>query len=144
MCIARAPVYSFVYVPTHDRPLYRGLIRPVYRLPNHSFGDFNPPQLLAEQIRGVLLDVDLLFEIHPISHFHEFVRVAGMAILASKLAAAVGVDGPGERHADAGAAVEQGTDGQGEIFHLVSLAEGFTVRGEAGNAHQPGPGIGEE
>ncbi len=75
----------------------------------------------------MLLDVDFLLEIHAVSHFHEFVGVAGVTILAGKLAAAVGIDGPGERHAYAGAAVEQGTDGQGEVFDFMPLAQGLTL-----------------
>ncbi len=45
---------------------------------------------------------------------HELVRVAGVAIDAAELAAAVGIDGPLERHA-AGGAVQEATGGQLEV-----------------------------
>ena len=88
----------------------------------------------------MLLDVDLLLEIHSVAHFHEFVGVAGITVFAGKLAAAVGIDGPFEGHAHAGAAVEQGTHGQGEVFDFVSLAERFALGCQAGDADQFGLG----
>ncbi len=55
----------------------------------------NLPQLLAQQIRGVLLDEDLVLEVF-VGHFHEFVRVAGITVFAGKLAAPIRIDRPGE------------------------------------------------
>jgi hypothetical protein len=43
-----------------------------------------------------LLDVDLLFELGAVAHFHEFVGVTGIAIAAAEFAAAVRIDGPGK------------------------------------------------
>ena len=43
-----------------------------------------------------------------------------------------------ERHAHAGAAVQQGTYGQGEVFDFVSLAQRFAFGGQAGDADEFG------
>ena len=60
----------------------------------------------------MLLDVDLLLEVLAVAHFHEFVGVAGVAIFAAELAAAIRIDGPGEGHAAlADATVQQGRRG---------------------------------
>ena len=101
---------------------------------------FHPAEFLPQQVRGVLLDVDLLLEIHTVAHFHEFVGVAGIAVFAGKLAAAVGIDGPVEGHADAGAAVEQGPHGQSEVFDFVSLAERFGLGSQPRDADEFGFG----
>ncbi len=102
----------------------------------------HPAQFLPQQVGGMLLDVDLLLEIHAVAHFHELVGVAGVAVFAGKLAAAIGIDGPLEGHAHAGAAVEQGTHGQSEVFDFVSLAEGFGLGRQARDADQFGFGSG--
>ena len=84
----------------------------------------------------MLLDVDLLLEIHAVAHFHEFVGVTGVAVFAGELAAAIGIDGPFEGHAHTGTAVEQGTNRQGEVFDFVSLAERFALGCQSGDADQ--------
>ena len=68
----------------------------------------NLAQLLAQQLRGLLLDVDLPLEVGAVAHLHELVGVARVAIFAGELASAIGIDGPSEGHAVDGAAVEQG------------------------------------
>ncbi len=45
-----------------------------------------------------------------------------------------------ERHAHAGAAVEQGAHGQGEVFDFVSLAQRFALGRQPGDADQFGFG----
>ena len=89
----------------------------------------------------MLLDENLLLELHSVAHLHEFVGVAGITVFAGKFAATVRVDCPGEGHARAGAAIEQGANGQGEVFDLVSLANGFSLSCEAGDADQFGFGV---
>ena len=84
----------------------------------------------------MLLDEDLLLEVHAIAHFHEFVGIAGIAILAGKFAAAVRIDRPFKGHADAGAAIQQGAYGQGEVFDVVSLAERLALGSKAGDTDQ--------
>ena len=96
-------------------------------------------QFVAEQSGGVLLHVDLLLELHAVAHFHEFVGVAGIAVTASELAAAVGIDRPGKRHLPvADAAVEQRLGRKSEVFDIVPFAQRFACRGEARDANQAG------
>ena len=52
------------------------------------------PKFAAQPMRRVALKVDDPLKIHGIVMFHVFVRVSGVAIDASELAAPVGVDGP--------------------------------------------------
>ena len=92
---------------------------------------------MPQQFGSVLLDIDLLLELRAVAHFHELMRVAGIAIFAGELTAAIGIDGPDEREtASAGTAVQQGTSGQGEVFNVVALAKRFTLRRKAGNTDQ--------
>src|SRR5579862_9092268 len=87
----------------------------------------------------MLLDVDLLLELHAVAHFHELVGIAGITVPASELAAAVRIDGPGEGHgAPAVAAVQQRLRRKREVFDIVSLAKRFSLRGETGDAHEAG------
>src|SRR5712671_4101708 len=51
-------------------------------------------------------------------HLHELVRVAGIAVAAGELAAAIGVDSPGEGHARFGA-VQKAVSGELEVFYLA-------------------------
>ena len=90
----------------------------------------------------MLLDENLLLEVHAVAHFHELVGVAGIAVFAGEFAAAIGIDGPGEGHANAGAAIQQRADRQGEVFDLVSLAQRFALRGQTGDAYELGFGLG--
>jgi len=63
------------------------------------------------------------------------VGIAGVAVAASELAAAVGIDGPGEGHlALADAAVEEGLGLNRKVFHVVAFAQGISLGGEAGDA----------
>jgi hypothetical protein len=92
----------------------------------------------------MLLHKDLLFEVDAVAHFHEFVGVAGITVFAGELASAVGIDCPSKGHANAGAPVEQRTDGKGEVFNLVPLTHGFPQRSQAGDAYEFGLGFGKE
>ena len=65
-------------------------------------------QLLPEEPGGVVLGEDFALEVGRIAELHELVGVARIAVAAGKLAAAVGVDGPGETESAArGDAVQQ-------------------------------------
>ncbi len=81
------------------------------------------PQVAPELRGDVLLGVNLTLEFQAIAQLHELVRVARVAILTGKLAAAVGIDRPGERHARRIAAIEDGARGDGEVFDVVALGE---------------------
>src|ERR1035438_2385882 len=59
-------------------------------------------QFLTQQVGGGRFSVDPVFEILR-RHFHEFVGIARIAILAGEFAAAIRVDGPLKRHPRAGA-----------------------------------------
>jgi len=91
----------------------------------------------------VLLDENFLLEVDAIAHFHELVGVTGIAVFAGELASAVRVDCPGEGHAHPGATIEQRPDGQGKVFDLVALPQGFTLRSHPSDADQLRFGIGE-
>jgi hypothetical protein len=45
----------------------------------------------------MLLDKNLSLKIDPVAQFHELMRIARIAILAGKLASAIGIDRPGKR-----------------------------------------------
>src|SRR5690349_16910813 len=92
----------------------------------------------------MLFHEDLLLEVDTVAHFHEFVGVARVAVLASELATSIRIDRPGEGHASAGTAVQQGADGEGEVLNLVSLAERFALGGETGNADEFRFGVGKQ
>src|SRR5581483_4434770 len=64
------------------------------------------------------LDIDLLLEQVCVYHAHEFMCIAGVAVPTSKFAAAIGVDRVRERHARAGAFVENAAALQFVIRHL--------------------------
>ena len=59
----------------------------------NGFPRLHPPEVVPQQFRGMLLDVDLLLELRAVAHFHEFMGVAGIAVAAAEFAAAVRVDG---------------------------------------------------
>src|SRR6202041_2993861 len=81
----------------------------------NGFAWFDPTQVTPQQIRGVLLDIDFLLEFHAVTHFHKFVSVAGITVLAGELTTAIRINRPGKRHAYAGASVQQGARGQREV-----------------------------
>src|ERR1700686_3089690 len=95
-------------------------------------------EFLSQQVRGMLLNEDFLFEVDAVSQLHKFVRVAGIAVFAGELAPAIRIDRPGERHARTSAAIEQGTDGEREIFDFVPLTKGFALRSQASDAYELG------
>jgi hypothetical protein len=85
----------------------------------------------------VLLHINLLFEGDALAHLHKFVRVAGITIFAGKFAAALGIDGPFERHAaTAVAAVQHGFRRQREVFNVVAFAQRLAGSGEAGDSYE--------
>src|SRR5260370_1741070 len=86
-----------------------GLVRVGRGAQGNAFPRLDTSEVAAQQLRCVLLYVDLLLELPAVAQLHEFVGIARVAILAAKFAAAVRIDGPGEGHAaTAGAAVQQG------------------------------------
>jgi len=88
----------------------------------------------------VLLDEDLLLERVAIAHLHELVGVARIAVLAGKFAAAIGIDRPRERQAVAGGAFgEDRARIQGEVLHVVALAELLAFGGHLGDADELRP-----
>src|SRR5581483_8427884 len=87
-------------------------------------------QLLSQQPRRLLLDVNLALEVDAIAHLHELVRVARITIFAAELAASVGVDGPRERHARGSAAIEQRARRKGEVLYQVPLPDRLAFRGK--------------
>src|SRR5271170_6037803 len=95
--------------------------------------------LAPQQRAGVLLYEYFFLKVQPIQ-FHEFVGVPRVAIFASKLAAAVGIDGPFKWHALGIAAVQNRAHRQEEIlWPLLGAAFGLSRRRnrcEAGNANQ--------
>src|SRR5689334_550740 len=66
-------------------------------------------------------------------HLHEFMGIAGVAVFASKLAPAVGIDGPLERHSGFGA-VEDAARGNLEILDGAFGFEQFALRCQARDA----------
>ena len=62
------------------------------------FSRLDLAKFLPQQVRGMLLDVNLLLEVDAVPHLHEFVGVAGITVFAGELAAAIGIDCPGEGH----------------------------------------------
>src|ERR1700676_3578994 len=89
----------------------------------------------------MLLHENFLLEVDAVPQFHEFMGVAGITVFAGELATAIRIDCPGERHAHASAAIEQGADGQREVFNFVPLKEGFSLRCQASDADEFGLGI---
>ena len=69
-----------------------GTIRPGQRAPSSEWR-------LHRDILSARPDIDFLLELHAVAHFHELVRVAGVAVAASELAAAVGIDRVGKEFA---------------------------------------------
>src|SRR5438552_13463784 len=123
----------------------RWLIRIGCRANGNLLAVFYAAQLLPQQVGGVLLDVNLLLEIHAVAHLHKFVGVARVAIFAGELAAAIRIDRPGKRHTRHIAAVEQRTHRQGEVLYFMPEAKRFAGRRQPGNADQPGLlGLGEQ
>jgi hypothetical protein len=103
----------------------------------NCFSTLDSTQVVPRQFRRVLLDVDFLLELPTITHFHEFVRVAGIAVFAGELTAAVGIGGPGERQPSVtDATVQQGTSRQSKVLNIVALAKRSAFRREAGNAYE--------
>src|SRR5437016_14456429 len=102
--------------------------------PNSDFlARLDLAQFVPQQVRGVLLDVDLALEIHAVAHFHELMRIARVAVLAGELAAAIGVDRPGKRHARRSTAAQPRAGWQSEIFNVVAFRGRFACRGEPRN-----------
>jgi len=97
------------------------------------------PQFLPQQFPRILLDVNLLLEIHAVPHFHEFVSVAGIAVAAAEFAPAIRIDGPGEGQRPAAhAAVQQRLRRKREVFNLMPLAQRFALRRQSGDSDQRG------
>ena len=78
------------------------LIRVGGRADGNVVFPIDAPELLAHPVRRRRFGVNLVFEILDIQ-LHVLVGVAGIAIFAAELAAAIRVDGPLERHVRLGA-----------------------------------------
>src|SRR6478672_6923686 len=63
-----------------------------------GFVGLHPSEFTAQQVGSMLLHIDFLLELQAVAHFHELVGVAGIAVAASELASAVGIDSPGKWH----------------------------------------------
>src|ERR1035438_7786479 len=94
----------------------------------------NAGQFLAKQVAGSGFGVDLVFEMGGVE-FHELVGVAGEAVGATDLAAAVRVDGPTEGHVGFGA-VQDAARRNLEILHAALGFEQWALGGEPGDAYQ--------
>ena len=91
----------------------------------------------------MLLDINLLFELHAIPHLHEFVGIAGIAVATAEFTTAVGIDGPGEGHLPAAhAAVQKRLGRKRKVFDVVPFAQRRAFRGEPGNADERVLGFG--
>jgi hypothetical protein len=86
--------------------------------------------IALKKLADGLLGVDLFLEIAAIE-LHKFVGISGVAILAAKFAAAIGIDGPVERDAIGIAMIQDGADWDLKIF---GAALGVGERGGGGKA----------
>jgi hypothetical protein len=124
-------------------PPLRGLVRIGRGADRDGLAERNAAKLGAEGGGGEAFRVDEVLK-RLRSELHELVRVAGVAVLAGELAAAVRVDGPAERHALSGA-VEETASGEVEVFDRALGFEEFAGGGQAGNADEFRQGlIGEQ
>ena len=80
-----------------------GLIGIGGRADGDAVGPIELAQLAAQDFRSGGFGIDLGLEVARILHAHELVGVARVTVVAAELAAAVGVDGPLERHIGLGA-----------------------------------------
>src|SRR5947207_1816455 len=131
----------------HDRA--RDFVAPLSRLIRVSSGadrDFfstlNLLEIATEQPAGVLLGVDFALEINPVAQLHKFMRVAGVAIFAGKLASAIRVDRPGKWHARNVTAVQQRPHRNREVLDVVAVVEVLALRSQARYSHQLWAGCG--
>ena len=111
------------------------------RIGGRAQGDGQPlvaalAKLGAQALGRVGLGVDFALKVPAVPHLHELVRVTGIAVVAAEFAAAIGVEGPGKRHAPAGLAVQGGARRQAVVLHLRPLAHQGTLGRQARNAHQ--------
>jgi len=103
-------------------------------------------EFLLEEPGSVFLEEDEAFEeggifvVRTGRHYgcgrwgEEFVGVTGVAVAASKLASAVGIDGVGEPDAAGGGLVEDGADFEGAEFDVVTVGDVGGFGGHAGEA----------
>src|SRR3954453_12746921 len=99
-------------------------------------------QVAPQQPGGFFLHEDLVLELGGITDLHELVGVARIAVLTGKLAAAVGIDGPGEGKIAAGlASVEDRPDRQRKELDLMSAIHVLGLAGKLGDADQVRGGI---
>ena len=91
-------------------------------------------EFVTQEAGGILLHVNLLLELHAISHFHKLMGVARVAVAATEFAAAVRIDRPGERHLTAtDAAVQQRLRRKSEVFNIVPFAQRLALGREPRN-----------
>src|SRR6266481_1909865 len=80
-------------------PAFGRLIRIGGRANGNALAGADLLQLLAKQPSGMLLYVNPALKVHAVTHLHELMGVTRIAVFAAKLAAAIRIDGPAERHA---------------------------------------------
>ena len=76
-------------------------------------------QFGTERCGVEMLYENFALEVFGLAEFHEFVSVAGVAILATEFAAAIGIDHPAEGHAGTGAACDVFSGGEFEVFRTT-------------------------
>ncbi len=91
-------------------------------------------ELLLEEPGGVLFEKDEALEGEGVAQLHELVGVAGVAVFAAELAAAVGVDAPSDpAHALGGGFVEDAADFERFKFDEVTVVGVLGVGSHAGD-----------
>src|SRR6516225_10156821 len=93
-------------------------------------------KLGAQEFCCVDLGEDLPLKVRTVPHFHKFMGIAGVAVLAPKLATPVRVDSPDEGHAATGLAVERGARLESKELDLGPLANLRAVGCQARDANQ--------
>src|SRR3954471_3761746 len=86
------------------------------------------PDFLPKCLRLPFLSEDFSFKGLQVAQFHEFVRIAGVAILTAVFTASIRIDGPGERYARGLAAVQLLARRQRSIFYTPLLLESGALR----------------
>ena len=96
-----------------------------------------PPKFGPKRGGHKLFCINLALEQLRIAQFHELMRVAGVAILATELAAAIGIQGIDGPHA-ARTAADEAPSFEFEVFHLTLGFEHVAGSGQARDADKFG------
>src|SRR5690348_11807140 len=118
-------------------PLLGGLIRIGGRADGDFFPRTNFLEVTTQQPGGLLLHEDLVLKLAGVTHLHELVRVAGVAVFAGELTATIRIDCPGEGKTPSRvAAVEDGANRQGKKLHLMTSVDTLSLIGQLGDANE--------